>query len=66
MENLSEYMKQGNPDYRIKDALLQWVGRIFPTLALYAKFNDNVEGILREAVFQDLRREDEAVQDGIK
>ena len=64
LENLSEYMKQDNPDFRIKDALVTCIGKIASTLLMFDQFNENLELILREAVFQDLLANEEVVRPG--
>lgn len=62
IHNLSEYMKQDSPDYRIKDALLLSIGQMGTTLVKYEKFHPNLEEILKEAVFPDFIGENELLK----
>ena len=59
IDNLGEYLKQDQPDYRIKDSLLLAIGQMAPTLMKYDKFTENCESILKEWVFQDFSSENE-------
>jgi hypothetical protein len=62
IDNLSEYMKQESPDYRIKDALLLNIGQMGTTLVKYDNFHGNLEEILKEAVFPDFTGENELLK----
>lgn len=59
VDNLSEYVKQENPDYRIKDALLLAIGQMSVSLLKYDKFRDTLEEILKQVVFPDFNAENE-------
>ena len=53
LNNLAEYMKQENPDYRIKDALLLAISEMAITLQKNPQFHANIEEMLKECVFSD-------------
>ena len=59
VDNLSEYMKQESPDYRIKDALLLAIGQMSVSLLKHDKFKPTLEEILRQVVFPDFNSENE-------
>jgi hypothetical protein len=53
INNLAEFTKQENADYRIKDALLLAIGQMSVTIVKYPQFKNSLEEILKECAFPD-------------
>jgi len=59
INNLAEFTKQENADYRIKDALLLAIGQMSVTIVKYPQFKNSLEEILKECAFPDFTWQNE-------